>query len=419
MRIAPPVSLIGALGQRIIEVKESIMRSFNLHFRNCVAAVGGLCASVALSACGVDGPEATTTETSALTGSLTISGVVSDTSGLTVEGVKVTLNGTAQATAITNLQGQYSFSVNPGSYSVSPSGFCGSFQPNVVNLNNLTASTTVNFTGSGGFCSATTFSGGTSGSLKLSGHVTSAGHAVPGVKVTLAGSTTGFRFTDQTGAYSFSVNPGSYSLQASGGCSTFTPNVANLNNLTTSRTQDFQGSGNCPIAPLAMCPQLDLAFIGESLGSACDLVSTPDCAFTRAETWDNTIVIDFATAISNDCRFGQWSTGLLTEEDVVDYLNDLLGFTLYFYGCPATGTVTGPLDFGLIPAALASRTFTTADLAALSAAWSAAIAQALSDNGSPPLSAAQVNAINAQLAFLASRVPGTVNSPKFTFSTCP
>jgi hypothetical protein len=397
------------------------MKSSITEFRKSVG-IGLLMVTAVLvvPACGGMEPNDVATTQSALTGSLTISGVVSDTSGLPIFDIKITLNGTAQATAITDFQGRFSFSVNPGSYSVSATGLCDQFQPNVVNLNNLTASNTaVNFVGSGGGCSSFTFSGGTSGSLTLSGHITSAGHAVPGVKVTLAGSTTGFRYTDQTGAYSFFVNPGSYSLQASGGCASFTPSVVNLNGLNHSQVENFTGSGNCPIAPLALCPLFDQELIGESLGSACDLVSSPDCANDRVDTWANAFTLNYAIAVSNDCRFGKWN-GLLTPSDGAIWLNDLLGFSLYFSGCPAVGTVTGPLSFGgLIPAVLQSRTFTTADLGALSAAYSAAIAQALSDAGAPPLTAAQTASINAQLAFLAARFPGVVNSPNFTFSNCP
>jgi hypothetical protein len=45
--------------------------------------------------------------------------------------------------------------------------------------------------------------------------------------------------------------------------------------------------------------------------------------------------------------------------------------------------------------------------------------QALSDNGSPPLGNSDANAISGQLAFLATTVPGTINSPTFSLSTCP
>jgi hypothetical protein len=399
------------------------MTSLVFHSRKITLGAAALLAvMVGTQGCEGAGPDGAgaevETRTSALTGSLTVSGVVSDTSGLPVFNAIVALNGGAQAKATTDFMGKYSFSLNPGSYSLSVSNVCATYQPNVVNLNGLTASTQVNFVGSGGECNAFTFSGGTSGSLTLSGHVTSAGHAVPGVKVTLAGSTTGFRYTDQTGAYSFFVNPGSYSLQASGGCASFSPSVANLNGLRANRVQDFSGSGNCPIAPLALCPLLDLNFLGESQGSACDLVSSPDCTENRVDTWSNAIALDYALGAANDCHFGGWA-GLLTGGDVADWLNGLLAFNLYFFGCPATGTVTGPLAFQLVPPALASHTWTTADLNLLSTFYSAGVAQALSDNGSPPLTAAQAAAVNAQLAALVAAFPNKVTSSNFTFSTCP
>jgi hypothetical protein len=172
----------------------------------------------------------------------------------------------------------------------------------------------------------------------------------------------------------------------------------------------------CHPGALDLCPMLDTQFIGVDAGEACEHVTTTACP-DRVDTWDVTIVIDFAIALSGDCRFGQWVPPLLTDTDVTNYLNDLLAFTLQFYGCPAEGT-TGKLTFGLIPSALASRHFTTADLDALADLYSAAIVQALSDNGSPPLTAEQKHTIDLKLARLAHRVPHKIRSKNFTFSTC-
>jgi hypothetical protein len=361
-----------------------------------------------------------TGSTSEAIGSLTVSGVVTDSSGNLVGGVTVTLNGSAQATTATNLQGAYSFSVNPGSYSLTPSGSCTTFQPSVVNLNNLTASTKVNFLGSGNNiitnCQPTNTSGGTSGSLTVSGHVTSAGSPVAGVKVAFNGTAQGFRFTDTTGAYTFFANPGSYSVTPSEACNSFTPNVANLNGITTSKTQDFQGSGHCPPAPLTMCSLLNTEFTGQSGGSSCATSTTTSCP-DAVGTWGSSMVIDFLTSIGSDCRFGSEFNGF-TITDLLQYINDLTNFTLYFFGCPFVGTNAGPLSFALIPQKLQSHAFTTADLNALSALYVSAIAQALSDNGSPALTSAQSTAINATLAYLQTNVSGTVNSSSFSFSTC-
>lgn len=375
-----------------------------------------------LVACGdVQQPETIAARTSALTGTITISGVVSETSGVTLGDITVKLTGSAQATTITDFDGKYQFTVSPGSYTVTAQGFCGVFAPALANLNNLTANATADFLGSGGLCSLQTASGGTSGSLTIAGTVTSAGHAIAGARVTLNGSVQGFRITDQAGAYSFRVNPGSYSLAVSGGCNSFAPSVVNLNNVTHSLTQSFTGSGNCPTAPLALCPTLDSIFLGASEPAECNIVSTPDCALDRSAVWDFGFLLNFANAIFADCRFGAWFSGpgALTDPDIVTYVNDLTTFGLYFFGCPATGTEVAPLSFQLIPRAFASRTFTTADVQALSAAYAAAVAQAVSDIGSPPLDAAQTNAINTQLAFLAGRLPHLTNSTTFSSSTCP
>jgi hypothetical protein len=172
----------------------------------------------------------------------------------------------------------------------------------------------------------------------------------------------------------------------------------------------------CHPAPLALCSLLDTDFGIATDAGGCATATTPACP-DRVNTWDSTIVFDFAIALSSDCRFGQWAPPLLTDTDVANYLNDLLAFTLQFLGCPLDGT-TGKLTFGLVPAALQGHKVTTADLDALADAYSAAVAQALSDNGSPPLSTSEAEAMDAKLTRLARRVPHKVHSRKFTFSTC-
>jgi hypothetical protein len=174
----------------------------------------------------------------------------------------------------------------------------------------------------------------------------------------------------------------------------------------------------CHPPSLALCTLFDNDTGIETGGdaSSCANVTTPACP-DRVDTWDDLIVFDFAIALTNDCRFGQWAPPLLSDADVADYLNDLLGFTLQLFGCPLEGT-TDPLTFGLIPSALESSRFTTADLDALADTYTAAVAQALSDIGAPPLSSDQLKAIDGKLRHLAHRVPGKVFSRKFNFSTC-
>jgi len=88
-------------------------------------------------------------------GNIVISGTVKDSSGNGIAGVTVTLAGSASTTRQTGPTGAYSFSgLSAGSYSVrATKSNCG-FSPDVVNLNNVTASKVQNFTGSGSGCAA-------------------------------------------------------------------------------------------------------------------------------------------------------------------------------------------------------------------------------------------------------------------------
>jgi hypothetical protein len=86
---------------------------------------------------------------------IVISGKVKDAAGNGLPGVTVTLAGSASRSQLTAANGNYSFgSLSSGSYSVRPTKTNCAFNPDVVNLNNLNASTTRNFTGSGSGCAA-------------------------------------------------------------------------------------------------------------------------------------------------------------------------------------------------------------------------------------------------------------------------
>jgi hypothetical protein len=215
-----------------------------------------LCGTMLLGSMGLAGcreapdEDGTTTVIGAITGTLSITGTIVDASGNPRSGVTVRLAGSSQATATTSATGAYAFNgIGPAGYSVQPTLAGCTFAPTVVNVN-LTASTVVNFDGSGPACGgAPQNSGATTGSLTISGRVTNAaGNPVSGVKVNLNGAIQGVRTTTATGSYSFSVNPGSYSVQPSGPC-TFTPTVVNLNNVNTSRTQNFVAGAGCVATP--------------------------------------------------------------------------------------------------------------------------------------------------------------------------
>ena len=89
---------------------------------------------------------------------------------------------------------------------------------------------------------------GAPGSIAISGHIrTSGGLPIVGTTVVLAGSKSTSVQSDAAGAYQFiGLQAGSYSVRATSSLCQFTPDVVNLNNLATSTTQDFVGSGpNC------------------------------------------------------------------------------------------------------------------------------------------------------------------------------
>ena len=359
-------------------------------------------------------------------GLITISGIVTDSSGNPVGGnVVITVNGSMQQHTFSDYYtGLYSVSVKPGSYSLSASTQCLTFSPSIENLNNLTANATVNFVGSGNDaitnCEPSSSAGGTSGSLTLSGVVTSAGHPVPGALVTFSGSAQGFRYADETGAYSFLVNPGSYSIQVSEGCNSYSPSVVNLNNLKTSKTENFVGSGNCPPAPLSFCSQFDSAFNLASMGDVCvPNITTNNCP-DRFDTWEFDIEDNTGFINGTDCRFGKFAPPVFTSLTAAQWGLEVNNFIVYLFGCPYVGAQIGPLSDGLVPSFLLAQGvhFTTADLLAMSDDLVAGIEQTLSSNGSPALSPAQLSALQAQLAYVAANVPGQIKSPNYTFSTC-
>jgi hypothetical protein len=400
------------------------------------AALVGATGAVVIACGGTAGIDDPTASSAQAISTITISGNVVDATGFGVFGVTVTLAGSQDHAVITDQNGAFSFSVPPGSYSVAasvtpgllPPGFvnCPAFSPQVINLNNLTSSATgLQILGSGQNpvtdCFPAPNQGATSGSLAISGKVTSAGAPVPGVKVTLSGSTQGTRVTDETGAYAFAVNPGSYSLTLSQACTSFSPQVVNLNNLRTNQVENFSGTG-CPPAPLSFCPVFDAAD-GLTEPASCTTVTSGDCTFDRLLNWGFDIPNDYLNVNDSDCRFGQFNNppiiGQFNFTTVTEWLQSTEEFALQLLGCPIANITTGPLSFlQLLPPFLPANQFTTADFAAIQQDFVQALNQALTDRGAPPLTAGQTSAINAQIAFAASRVQGVKNSPSLSFSTC-
>src|ERR1044071_639045 len=103
-----------------------------------------------LVSCGEANREDVSTEIDRALTTISISGRVTDANGLGLAHVTVTLSGNVQTTKQTDGQGSYAFTgLNPGSYSVRPTLNGCSFQPDVVNLNNLATSSVQDFGGSG------------------------------------------------------------------------------------------------------------------------------------------------------------------------------------------------------------------------------------------------------------------------------
>jgi hypothetical protein len=415
-----------------------------------LARGAGACAIAALSSvvgCSSSdrGTEQIASSSQALT-TIHITGTVTDPETGPQAGITITLSGSSQAQVVTGFSGSFDFSVAAGgSYSITAAGSdnfftppfhsCLTVTPSIVNLNNLTASTNIPFVGSGTDaitnCSPSAANGATTGSLTIQGKVTSGGAPVAGARVWLNGNTQGYRTTDETGAYSFSVNPGSYSVNAQGACGSFTPSVVNLNNLRASVTENFQGA-HCPPAPLTYCSTFD-ALTGLTEPASCNTSSSAACATDRGFGWIGEITADFQFVESNvlganDCRFGKWQTApIVNDFTFVGVLeqqtNDLNLFGLQLFGCALANNLTGPLNLqgALIPPDLmqAGLKFTTADLAALEDEYMAAINQALADFGVGPLTAAQTTALRAQLDYAASTTPGVTVSSALSYSTCP
>jgi hypothetical protein len=87
--------------------------------------------------------------------------------------------------------------------------------------------------------------------ISIVGRVTTPGGVLlPGLGVALNGSLQRTAVTDGNGSYLFQVPSGSYSLKPLKSGATFSPDVVNLNSITTDRIQDFVCSGACSGGPV-------------------------------------------------------------------------------------------------------------------------------------------------------------------------
>jgi len=148
-----PLTAPRVLPVRFVEKAEdersAVMRTNHTDFLRACAAI--IWATTA--ACSGPGAEPVESSQSALTATLTISGRVQTAGGASVSGVTVTLAGKVWKQLTSASDGTYFFTgLAAGSYSVRPTRVGCAFSPDVVNLNNLKASVTQNFTASGSAC---------------------------------------------------------------------------------------------------------------------------------------------------------------------------------------------------------------------------------------------------------------------------
>jgi hypothetical protein len=155
------------------------MKSFRAGVGRARLVAGLWLAMVSTLACGRLDPDIARQQ-GALTGTITVSGRVSNGSGVGIAGARVALNGTSQAVQSTNAGGNFTFTqLAAGAYSLQPTLAGCSFLPQVVNLGNVAADTTQDFTAFGATCSAGGAGGsaGTGGASGVGGAAGAAGGA--------------------------------------------------------------------------------------------------------------------------------------------------------------------------------------------------------------------------------------------------
>jgi len=170
---------------------------------------------------------------SKLTMSFIISGHVFDGGGAPVSGAEVVLSDGGSLTAVvTDADGAYEFSHlrEGGNFTVSASKPHFTMAPVSQSFNNLTSNQTLNFTAT---ATGAPF-------FTISGQITDNGAGLASVTVTLTGSQSGIRTTDNNGNYSFEVpGGGNYVVTPSATAFTFDPPSQTLNNLAGPQTANF------------------------------------------------------------------------------------------------------------------------------------------------------------------------------------
>ncbi len=171
--------------------------------------------------------------------------------------VTMTLGGAGTGTATTDGSGNYAFSgLSNGTYTVTPSGSGCTFTPSTISVSIAGASSTGNnFT-----CT-----------YSISGYArTGGGAAISGVTINASGTSSWSATTNGSGYYSQTgLSSGSYSMMASLGGYTFSPNPATVTISGSSPTQDFTGTASgCAITATAITISSDKASLNITNGGA-------------------------------------------------------------------------------------------------------------------------------------------------------
>ena len=212
-----------------------------------------------------------------------ITGNITTANGTPVSGVRVTLVGSQNLTALTDVNGNYAFPnlAAGGTYAVTPTHTFYRFAPRGQTVNNLNGNQRVDFVA-------------TPLSFSLAGRVTDAeGNAISGVTVSLSGSQSATAITNATGTYSFlNLAPtGNYTVMASLLPHTFTPANRTITNLSAHTVADFMA---LPATTLQLSASNYV--IGEAGGSTQIRVSRADNSLAAT--------VDYATSDTsglNDC----------------------------------------------------------------------------------------------------------------------
>lgn len=163
-----------------------------------------------------------------------ITGTVTSTGGAGVAGVTLALTGTTTGTTTSAANGSYAFTslAANGSYTVTPSGSGLTFAPTSRSFANISGAQVADFVASGAV--PTTF--------RISGQVRDLNDTgVPGVTMTLSGTTTGTLLTDAEGRYQFVglAQGGTFTVTPSRSTFTFVPPAQTFANLQSDQTASF------------------------------------------------------------------------------------------------------------------------------------------------------------------------------------